>query len=482
MSIASATVYMPEDNDKRTMKERTSPENDPERVSVVDGEMDATRQGVFGAAAAAGGKQYRVLGRWKAGWVFIHTEVGLGILSLPSVVKTLGIIPGVIAILGIGLVATYTAYVYLLFWKRYPHIDNLPDALKVLGGKVLAIIGGIGLCINLSLACSSASLTMSVAFNTLTGHSVCTVGFVGIAALICWVLCLPRTMNFVSLFSAPATLGIVVPIFIVIISLAVGKPQSAPDDWHKDIQLVGHPTFREGISAILSICYAFGGRQAFITIMAEMENPARDFVPAVAILQCFAIPMYLITGAAVYGLAGKYVTSPALGSAPLIPAKAAYGIAFITLFNTGMLYGHAGIKYLYVTLMRDILRIPEQITRNDIKTWSIWIGLTTFFWIIVFILANAIPVFNSIIAVSSALLVSWFSFAIPGICWLYMNWHHQFRTWKMTVKSLLNWLLVAGGIFLNVAGLWASISLLVSVFDDPKSNIRAFTCADNSLF
>ncbi|EXJ84046.1 hypothetical protein A1O3_04713 [Capronia epimyces CBS 606.96] len=483
MSDRPAPWSLAEENSKQAMKESYTQEGDVETTSVHAGEVDATHRGVFGTAAAAGGKEYRVLGRWKAGLVFIHTEVGLGILSLPSVLRTLGLIPGIIAIIGVGLVATYTAYVYLLYWRRYRHIDNLPDAMRVLGGKALAIVGGIGLLLNLSLACSSATLTMSVAFNTLTAHSMCTVAFAGFAALICYVLCMPRTLNFVAYFSGPATLGIIVPIFIVIISLGVARPQNAPVDWHKDMHLVGHPSFRDGFTAILSICYAFGGRQAFLTIMAEMENPSKDFVPALVILQSFAMPMYVLTGAAIYGLAGKYVTSPALGSAPLVPAKVAYGLALVTLFNTGLLYGHAGVKYLYVFVMRDCLKVPEQMTRNNIKTWSIWVVLATLFWVWVFVLANAIPVFNNIIGVSSALLVSWFSFGLPGIFWLHLNWHNQFRDWKMTVKSLLNWLLVLSGAFLNVAGMWASIDSLVKLFNNPESTVHGpFTCADNSLF
>ncbi len=249
------------------------------------------------------------------------------------------------------------------------------------------------------------------------------------------------------------------------------------------MHLFGNPSFRDAFTSLLSICYAFGGRQAFLTIMAEMENPSEDFVPALIILQTFAIPMYLITGAAIYGLAGKYVTSPALGSAPYIPAKVAYGILLFTLFNTGLLYGHAGIKFLYVFVMRDWLKIPEQITMNNVKTWTIWIGLATLFWTLVFILANAIPVFNSIVAVSSALLVAWFSFGLPGLFWLHLNWGNQFKDWKMTVKSLLNWLLVLAGAFLNVAGMWAAIDTLVKLFNNPNSTVRGpFTCADNSLF
>lgn len=164
-----------------------------------------TTLGAFDQAAAAGGKQYRLLGRWRSGFTFIHTEVGIGILSLPSVLKTLGLIPGLIAIILIGILATYTAYLYLLFWRKYRFVDNLPDALRVLGGKPLAIVGGVALIINLSFACASSLLTMSIALNTLTGHSMCTVAFIGFAALVCYVLCMPRTMNFVSIFSSESS-------------------------------------------------------------------------------------------------------------------------------------------------------------------------------------------------------------------------------------------------------------------------------------
>ncbi|KAK4938263.1 hypothetical protein LTR10_021242 [Elasticomyces elasticus] len=483
MSIRQSYKMPTGETSKNTTKESQMHDAD---VEVADGELgrvDATRIGAFGQAAAAGGKQYRVLGRWKAGFVFIHTEVGIGILSLPSVLKTLGLIPGLIAILGIGLLATYTAYLYLLFWRRYRHIDNLPDAMYVLGGKPLAIVGAVGLIINLSFACASSVLTMSIALNTLSGHSMCTVAFVGFAALVCYVLCMPRTMNFVSYFSAPATLAIIIPIFIVIGSLVHGKPQSAPAVWEKEMHLVGNPSFRSAFSAILSIFYAFGGRQGFLSVAAEMRDPSRDYVPALIMLQCFAIPMYLITGGAIYGLAGQYVTSPALGSAPLIPAKAAYGILLITLFNTGLFYSHAGIKYLYIVVMRDALKIPEQMTRNNVKSWGIWVSLATAFWTLVFLLANAIPSFSNIIGVSSALLVGWFSFGLPGIFWLHLNKGKHFANWKMTSLAVLSYLLIALALFLNSAGMWASISSLITLFNSKTSTVHGpFTCADNSLF
>lgn len=66
--------------------------------------------------------------------------VSLGILSLPSVVANLGMVPGVILIVGLGLiglwpifdiansyanigVATYTGYAMFQFKMRHPHVN-----------------------------------------------------------------------------------------------------------------------------------------------------------------------------------------------------------------------------------------------------------------------------------------------------------------------------------------------------------------------
>lgn len=284
-------------------------------------------------------------------------------------------------------------------------------------------------------------------------------------------------------YQGPATFAIFISIFIVIIALTKGRPQTAPPGTDIKIKLWGDPTFEEGFTALLSICYSFGGRQGFFMVMAEMTDPAKDYISALVILHSFAIPMYLITGGAIYGLAGDFVRSPAIGTAPLLPARIAYCILLLTLFSSGIFYGHAGIKYLFVVVMRDYLKIPHQITADSVKSWSVWLILATSFWTLVFVLANSIPVFNSIIAVSSALLVAWFSFGLPGIFWLHLNWKQQFSSKRMIALSCLNWGLVLMGIFLNTAGMYASIDTLVKLFSNPGSKIGGpFSCADNSVF
>jgi hypothetical protein len=45
----------------------------------------------------------RKLNRWQAALIYITNQVGVGILGLPSVMQTLGLIPGIICIIGLGM-------------------------------------------------------------------------------------------------------------------------------------------------------------------------------------------------------------------------------------------------------------------------------------------------------------------------------------------------------------------------------------------
>lgn len=116
------------------------------------------------------GSSYQTPGKWQTAVIFITNEVGIGILSLPAAMQTLGLIPGIIAIIGLGLVTTYTAYVLVQFYRRYPTVMNIVDCCQIIGGKPLARITAIAFTLNLALTCASACLTMSIALNSMSGE------------------------------------------------------------------------------------------------------------------------------------------------------------------------------------------------------------------------------------------------------------------------------------------------------------------------
>ncbi|KAJ4363218.1 hypothetical protein N0V83_010338 [Neocucurbitaria cava] len=148
--------------------------------------------------------------------------------------------------------------------------------------------------------------------------------------------------------------------------------------WDREINVVGNPTFSQGFTAVLDIAFAYAGNQAFVTVIAEMKDASRDFMPSMYILQIFAIPMYAIVGAVIYASAGQYTTSPALGVAPVIPSRVAYGILLPTILRTSLVFGHTSIRYIFVEVLR-LMKVEHENDRNTKRTWGIWIGIGTAF-------------------------------------------------------------------------------------------------------
>lgn len=124
----------------------------------------------------------------------IAETIALGILSLPSALATLGIVPGTILIIGLGLLATYTGYVLGQFKLAYRHIHNMGDTGEILFGSIGREVCGTAQLIFLIFLMGSHVLTFSIMMSTLTEVSTCTMVFT-IVGMIVSILCtLPRTL------------------------------------------------------------------------------------------------------------------------------------------------------------------------------------------------------------------------------------------------------------------------------------------------
>lgn len=276
------------------------------------------------------------------------------------------------------------------------------------------------------------------------------------------------------------TISIVAAVLIVMVALGVAGPK-APPGFDVHITLVGKPSFVETVNALLNIAFAFAGNQSFMSVMAEMRHPEKEFPPALFMQKSFEIVIYVVVACVIYGLAGDAVTSPALGSAPMIPAKIAYGILIPSVLGTGLLIGITAIKYMYIAVMRQFR--PDQVNVHNAFTWSLWVGIGTLFWVVTFVVSNAIPIFSSILNISSAIFISWFTFGLTSVFWLHLNWKVQFSTRRKMALACVNYAILGMTLFLNVGGLYTSLKALIDVFNDPESTLNGpFTCADNSIF
>jgi len=210
-----------------------------------------------------GGKNYRTLGRWDTVLILFTNQLGLGILSLPSTIKTLGIVPGIIAILGIGALSWYAAYELLQFYRKHPNVVSIVEMTRIVGGAWFESFAGFVMMIQVVFIVASATVTLSVALNTLSSHATCTVSWMLVACIACYLLSIPRTMKFVSKAGIPNAVSVVAACLIVLISLAVSGPATAPEGWHKEIKVVGNPTFRDGLNACLRVVFSYAGTFTF---------------------------------------------------------------------------------------------------------------------------------------------------------------------------------------------------------------------------
>ena len=127
--------------------------------------------------------------------------------------------------------------------------------------------------------------------------------------------------------------------------------------------------------------------------------------------------MYILVAVVTYRYAGAEVASPALGSASPLLRKIAYGIAIPTIIIAGVINGHVAAKYIYIRLFRG----TDQMGKRTWGSFARWAMIVTILWVIAWVIAEAIPVFNDLLGLISALFASWFTYGLSGVFWLYMN-------------------------------------------------------------
>lgn len=131
----------------------------------------------------------------------VAETVSIGILSLPAVIASLGLVPAIILLVGLGLLATYTGYVIGQFRWRYPHIHNLADAGEVIAGSIGREVLGTGQLLLVVFIMASHLLTFTVAMNSLTEHGTCSIVFAVMGLVVSLIANLPRTLKHVSTMS-----------------------------------------------------------------------------------------------------------------------------------------------------------------------------------------------------------------------------------------------------------------------------------------
>lgn len=408
--------------------------------------------------------KYRTMEWWHAAMVMIAETISLGILSLPSAMAGLGLVPGVILIIGLGIVSTYTGYVFWQFKMRFPHVHNIADVGEIFLGPIGREVGGFLQTIYLIFIMGSHLLTWTIAMNTITEHATCTIVWSIIGLILHAVLTFPRTLKNVSYLSIFAFISIFSAVMVTMISVGVTQPDPV-------VYATRHVNFAAAFSSVMNIIFAFGGHVAFFSFISELKDP-RDFPKSLYTLQITNTSLYVIAAVVIYRFAGTDVASPALGSASHVVRKISYGISIPTIIIAGVIYGHVASKYIYVRLFRGTRHLHER----TLLSYGSWIGILFVLWIIAWIIAESVPVFNNLVGLISALFASWFTYGLAGFMWIYLNRGGLTANWKKIALTVINVIIFIIGAASCGLGLYAS-GLAIS---QDKSG-ASWSCADNGV-
>ncbi|KAI5959340.1 hypothetical protein KGF57_002116 [Candida theae] len=440
------------------------------------------------------GPNFRGVSMYGAAVLIAKSQLGLGVLGLPSTLNALGFLPGLISLSCLCLLSTYTGLIIGKFRIRHPHIYCIDDAAYMLFGGVARELIGWGFWLFYTLCYGSALLTISIAFNSITGYPVCTVIWVVVGTVVSFILGASiRTMRVLSFMGYFAMSSILLAVWIVAIAcLTQGVPAAAPEGEpiNKMIQVAATGArFNTVVSAIAVQFFSLCGTASFFSIQAEMRDP-RQYGRSLLMGQGLVMFNYIVLAIMVYAKVGQYVASPALGSAGELFKKIAYGVALPGLFWSSFFTAHLAAKY---SLIR-ILRGTKHLQNNTKIHWITWLGMIFIVSSVGFVIAGAIPFFNNLAALTAALVGTLFTLFIPACMTLYELGHHkhhqddsrlawirhswrEIHNYKFSTGLSMFCILVA--IFICGGGLYGAISSTVEAYANGTVD-RAFSCANNA--
>ncbi|KAB8201687.1 transmembrane amino acid transporter protein-domain-containing protein [Aspergillus parasiticus] len=468
--------------DPSTIQTKEKPIEDPNALYLEKGEIvdDVTYDPVFGEITDEG-PNYRNVGFFGTVVLMMKTQIGLGVLSIPTAFDTLGMVPGVIVLIAISCITTWSDYMVGSFKLCHREVYGIDDAGALMFGTPGRVVLAVAFCLYWIFVAGSGILGISIGLNAVSTHGACTAIFVAVAAILGFACSSIRTLGKITWLAWIGLPCILVAILVVTIAVGVqDRPPTAPQTdgpWVSDFKIIGNPTFAQAITAVSSLVFAFSGTPGFFSIVSEMRDP-RKFTPALLICQAVVTAVYITIGCVVYYYCGSYVASPALGSAGGLIKKIAYGLSLPGLIVTTTIVTHIPAKYIFVHLLRG----SKHLISNTVTHWTVWLACTLSITVIAYIIASAIPVFDGLVSLIGALLGTMMCFQPMGCMWIYDNWHKRReglatkQWWFMLCFSVF---VVVSGTFLTVAGTYGSV---VGIMDSYKTEggSAAFTCADNS--
>ena len=142
--------------------------------------------------------------------LLLKSQIGLGVLSVPSAFNTLGMAPGIIILIVVAAITTWTGYVIGTFKLNHPTVYNIDDAGGIMFGPIGREFLATAFCLYWLFVSGSAMLGVSIGLNAVSTHGTCTAVFVAIAAAIGLAFASVRTLGRMSFLAWIGTICVLV--------------------------------------------------------------------------------------------------------------------------------------------------------------------------------------------------------------------------------------------------------------------------------
>ncbi|KAH6681683.1 putative neutral amino acid permease [Halenospora varia] len=420
-------------------------------------------------SAGADGVEFRTVGWIRAAMFFTKMTFAAGVLSIPSALYTLGAVLGALFILFWGVLNTYMAYLQGQFKIVHPSVHTVTDAAHIVTlrfsngskkwGTFAREVTEFVYIITWIICAGVSTLGLSIALNAVSKHATCSVVF----GFITW-------LGFGSIVTA---------IMIVVIAVTIpDRPAAAPQTGDFELGFAAGPpigtTFAGAFAASLAIFSSSANTSGFVPVISEMRRP-RDYFKSLYACMTWITSSYLALALTVYAYCGKWVASPALGSAGPTIKIISYAIAIPGLIAGAMICVHVAAKSLFVRILRN----THHLTSNTKTHWTVWLACTYGTGLLGWILSEAIPFFSSLVSLIGALGFAPLGICLPSLLWFSMHPGYLKGNTKRKVLWVAHGILLVLGIFTLVAGTYANVK---NIIDQYKAGLvgSAFQCADNS--
>ncbi|RMY44409.1 hypothetical protein D0865_10570 [Hortaea werneckii] len=396
--------------------------------------------------------------------LMIAEIVSNGMLSLHSSLAVVGIVPGLIIIVFLGVFATYTSWLLVKFKMNHPEVHNMGDAGYILFGPVGRELLAFGTVVFAVFATGGQLLAGQIALASLSDGKLCLMLYTGIFAIPTLICSFPRTLDGLSWLSVPSVLSILIAGIVGMVGAGLYPVQD------RTVSIAEGSSFYTAFISITNPVFSFAGHfmlmmgRRFFVMVSEMKQP-QHAMRAAYTLQGFATTFYVVFAAVVYAYIGNNVASPAFSSLETKWQKAAFGIAIPNFLIAGSLYAHTASKLLFVRIFRH----SRHLHSHTVLGWGTWALLILIMNGLGFVLAVGVPIFNYLIGIAASLFAAWFTYGIAGMFWLHDSYHYEqgLHTWaRKWFQSTLAILTILIGGFICVAGMYVTVRSIVEAYDN----------------